>query len=112
MVLVFGVSRCGKEWCIKQTLSQMEKLFRPCNLLSSLYVRQAGSYLVVTHISPVLAYLDCRYDVLVDAKEISRVVFVFDHHEAIVVVPVGGPDALLALIHQKVDVGPTRGIRM
>ena len=34
----------------------MEKLFRPRNLLSSLYVRQAGSYLVVTHISLVLTF--------------------------------------------------------
>ena len=56
MVLVFGVSQGGRGRCIKQTLSQMEKLFRPRNLLSSLYVRQAGSYLVVTHISLVLAF--------------------------------------------------------
>jgi hypothetical protein len=34
----------------------MEKLFHPRNLLSSLYVRQAGSYLVVTHISLALTF--------------------------------------------------------
>jgi hypothetical protein len=41
---------------LKQTLSQMEKLFRPRKLLSSLYVRQARSYLVVTHISLGLTF--------------------------------------------------------
>jgi hypothetical protein len=39
-----------------ETLSQSEKLFRPRDLLSGLYVRQAGSYLVVTHIPLVLAF--------------------------------------------------------
>jgi hypothetical protein len=56
MVLGFGVSRCSRGWGIKETLSQSEKLFRPHDLLSGLDVRQAGSYLVVTHISLVLAF--------------------------------------------------------
>jgi hypothetical protein len=56
MVLVCGVARCGRGGCLKQPLSQMEKLCRPRNLLSSLYVRQARSYLVVTHIALVLPF--------------------------------------------------------
>jgi hypothetical protein len=56
MGLGFGVSRRSRGWGIKETLSQSEKLFRPRDLLSGLYVRQAGSYLVVTHISLVLAF--------------------------------------------------------
>jgi hypothetical protein len=56
MGLGFGVSRRSRGWGIKETLSQSEKLFRPRDLLSGLYVRQAWSYLVVTHISLVLAF--------------------------------------------------------
>jgi hypothetical protein len=35
----FGVSLRGRGRCIKQTVSYMEKLFRPRALLSGLYVR-------------------------------------------------------------------------
>jgi hypothetical protein len=56
MILGFDVAWCSRGWGIKETLSQSEKLFRPRDLLSGLSVRQAGSYLVVTYISLVLAF--------------------------------------------------------
>ena len=62
--------------------------------------------------APKTVVSDRWRDILVHAKEVSRVVFVFDHHQTLVIIPAGGSDALLALIHQKVDVGPTCGIEM
>src|SRR5215831_17263658 len=56
MALGCCASRHGRGWGIKETLSQSEKLFRPRDLLSGLYVRQAGSYLLVAHISLILAF--------------------------------------------------------
>jgi hypothetical protein len=54
--LGFGAFQRGRGRGIKETLSQSEKLFRPRDLLSGLYVRQAGSYLVVPYIPLVLTF--------------------------------------------------------
>src|SRR5690606_9558370 len=51
-----------------------------------------------------------RRDVLVDAEQIGRVVLRLDRGKPVVVVPIGGSDALRALLHHEVDVGAAGGV--
>ena len=44
---------------------------------------------------------------LVEAKEVRGIIFIFERHEACVIVAVGGPDPRLALVAQIVNVCPT-----
>src|SRR5262249_13107504 len=49
-------------------------------------------------------------DVLVHAEEIVRIVLSLDGSQAIVILPVGGPNAIVTFFHHEVDVGSSRGI--
>ncbi len=61
--------------------------------------------------SPVTQFVRClllRLDILVDTEQIVRVVLRLNRRQALVVVAVGRLDAVLALVHHHVDVGPAR----
>ena len=53
-----------------------------------------------------------RADILVDAKEVRRIVLLFDLDQTIVIVAIGGPDTVLSLFHHEIDVCATQVVGM
>src|SRR5215470_2406271 len=48
--------------------------------------------------------LHCWLDILVDAKQVGRIVQVLDGHQPLIVVAIGGFDPLFTLIHHKIHI--------